>query len=296
MGLDGGGSKTTALIGDASGRVLGRAEASTSNHHVVGWDAAFAQVAAAIERAKAAAGFADRALQVVCLGVAGADTPEDHDKFVNWMHRKRLAKTVRVVNDGALLLAAAGQSPGVAVVSGTGSIAWGQDANGRQARAGGWGHLIGDEGSGYDLSVQALRLTVRAADGRQAWGPLPKAVLRALKVKQARDLLPFVYGPTTAKSDLAKLAPVVFRLAAREEPQACALVQNAARALGELVRAVSLNLKLKRPAVAFGGSLLARQALLRDALVQQLPFTPRSVSVVKEPAQGALLLARQASG
>lgn len=292
VGVDGGGSKTVALVADAGGRVLGRGESGTSNHHVVGWRAAFAAVANAVEQAWQSAGGGASGAEVMALGMAGADTPEDHDKVLAWLRRQRRARQVYVVNDGALLLAATGRRAGVAVVSGTGSIAWGQDAEGRRARAGGWGHLIGDEGSGYHLSTEALRLTVKAADGRLPWGPLPRAVMRALQVDDAHGLLQFVYGPGTLKTDLARLAPVVFRLARRGDPQSRALVSLAGTCLAELVGAVAGHLRLHRPVVAFGGSLLARQPSLRSAVLAGLSFHPEAVTVVREPARGALLLAR----
>lgn len=292
IGVDGGGSKTTALVASADGRVIGRGESGTSNHHVVGWRAAFAAIAAAVAEARQTAGLASLA-HVLCVGLAGADTPLDQAKCTAWLRRQKLARQVRVVNDGALLLAATGAAPGVAVVSGTGSIAWGHDGTGRQARAGGWGHLMGDEGSGYHISVAALKLTSRAVDGRSVWGPLPRAVMRALKVKDAHGLLAFVYGESTSKTDVARLAPVVFRLAAAGDLAAIQLVEEASAALAEITEAVVRGLALEKPAVVFGGSLLARQRRLREAVVAKLSFVPRRVAVVREPARGALWLAQQ---
>ena len=293
VGVDGGGSKTVAVVADAQGRIRGRGEGGTSNHHVAGWRGAFAAVADAVAHARRAAGCDESPALAVCMGMAGADTEEDQDRTLQWLKRQGIGRASLVVNDGALLLAATGQRQGVAVVSGTGSIAWGQDAQGNRARSGGWGHLIGDEGSGYALSVQALRHTVTAADGRAPSSALARAVLRFYGVKNAQGLLPFVYGRNIAKSDVAKLAPLVFRLAARGDSAARILVDDAAASLAALVLSVTRQLGLKRPALAFGGSMLVRQKGLRDSLLAKLTISTSGVTVVKNPALGAVHLACQ---
>jgi len=295
IGVDGGGSKTVALVADDKGRVKGRGEAGTSNHHIAGWRGGFLAVLQAVQMARTAAGCLDRPALAVCMGMAGADTVEDHARTASWLKRQALGRSSLVVNDGALLLAATKQSEGVAVVCGTGSIAWGQDGKGRRARAGGWGHLIGDEGSGYALSIQALRHTVSAADGRSSWDALSKAVLRFYGLKTAQGLLPFVYGPQIAKADIARLAPLVFKLAARGDAVANALVDDAAASLATLVSCVARELGLRKPAMAFGGSLLVKQKVLRDRLLARLPQHGGHVTLVTEPAVGALHLAVQAA-
>lgn len=293
VGVDGGGSKTVAVVADAQGRIRGRGEGGTSNHHIAGWRGAFAAVADAVGHARRTAGCDESPALAVCMGMAGADTEEDQHRTLQWLKRQGIGRASLVVNDGALLLAATRQQEGVAVVSGTGSIAWGQDAQGKRARSGGWGHLIGDEGSGYALSIQAMRHTVTAADGRAPWGSLARAVLRFYGVKNAQGLLPYVYGRNIAKSDVAKLAPVVFRLAARGDGAARILVDDAAASLASLVASVTRQLGLKRPALAFGGSLLVRQKVLRDSLLEKLTIDTSGVTVVKNPAVGAVYLASQ---
>ncbi|MDX2022747.1 MAG: BadF/BadG/BcrA/BcrD ATPase family protein [Deltaproteobacteria bacterium] len=293
IGVDGGGSKTVAVVADDQGRIKGRGEAGTSNHHVVGWRAAFAAIAQAIGSANAEAGATKQRALSACVGIAGADSVKDQGHALAWLKRQGLADHNLVVNDGALLLGATGQQEGVAVVSGTGSIAWGRNTLGRHARSGGWGHLIGDEGSGYQLSIEAMRHTVTAADGREPWGPLPQAVLRFYGCKDPAGLLPLIYGPQVTKAELARLAPVVFRLAGRGDPLARRLVDDAAAALAALVKAVSRELGLRRPPLAFGGSLLVRQKALRDALLGHLRGSIGKVVVVRDPARGAVQLARE---
>ena len=293
VGVDGGGSKTVAVVADLHGRIKGRGEAGTSNHHVVGWRSAFAAITQSIAAATAAAGGGQRRALSACVGIAGADSEGDQARALAWLRRQGLAEHNLVVNDGALLLGATGQQEGVAVVSGTGSIAWGRNALGRHARSGGWGHLIGDEGSGYQLSIEAMRHTVTAADGREPWGPLAKAVLRFYACKEAAALLPLIYGPQVTKADLAKLAPLVFRLASEGDPLARRLIDDAAQSLATLVQAVSRELGLSRPALALGGSLLVRQKTLRDLLLRKLRGSFGKIVVVREPARGAVQLARE---
>ncbi|MEO7003328.1 MAG: BadF/BadG/BcrA/BcrD ATPase family protein [Ktedonobacterales bacterium] len=167
LGLDGGGTKTLAVVVDATGAERGRAVAGSANHQAVGVARAVAHIRMAVAGALAQAGVVapDQAPCVAgWLGIAGLDGPADHDLLLP--HLRALADSVHLTNDAELPLAALPDGAGVALVAGTGSIALGRNAQGRFARAGGWGHLLGDEGSGYDIGRQALQAVVRAADGR----------------------------------------------------------------------------------------------------------------------------------
>ena len=149
-------------------------------------------------------------ISAVCLGIAGVDRPHDEGVIRGILRRLGHRETARVVNDAAIaLVAGAPGRVGVVVLAGTGSISYGADRNGRTARAGGYGFLLADEGSGYWLGHQSLRATVRAADGRGPDTRLQELVFEALGVASVSELIPRVYEKGLPKHRIAALASLV---------------------------------------------------------------------------------------
>src|SRR4051812_13168126 len=168
LGVDGGGTSTIALLARPEGDPVGRGVAGPSNAKAVGVAAARQALEAAIAAAFADAGLEARTVCVACLGLAGFDRPEDRQLLGEWAEAGRWAERLILVNDGDLVVAAGtADGWGVGVIAGTGSIAVARAPDGRKSRAGGWGHLIGDEGSAYGLALAALRRLARRADGRE---------------------------------------------------------------------------------------------------------------------------------
>jgi len=152
-GVDGGGSKTLALIAAADGRVLGRGLACGSNYLSVGIESACAALDDALARALAQAGDEPAALRAICLGMAGADRPEARKIFGDWVEHKLPKAKYQLVTDAELVLAAGTPSGwGLALLSGTGSIAWARTPSGQSGRLGGWGPLLGDEAAAMPLA------------------------------------------------------------------------------------------------------------------------------------------------
>src|SRR5579883_899723 len=181
LGIDGGGTRTIVLLATrraSDWKVLGRGEAGPSNRQAVGTPAALAALDEATDRAFAASGRPRSAVHAACLGLAGAGRPVDQEIVREWATRANLAAEVQVIEDAALLLAAGTPAGwGVAVVAGTGSMAYARDAAGRTARSGGWGPLLGDEGSGYAIALAGLRAAAGSADGRAVAPPLTDRLL-----------------------------------------------------------------------------------------------------------------------
>ena len=156
IGVDGGGSRTRARLANARGDTLGNGEAGPANPHAKGFQAAEREIRIAVESAFSDARVERQTVGAVCLGISGVDRPEERTRFIAWA-RETIAPHVLVVNDGEIVLAAGSpENWGVALIAGTGSIAWGKTRDGRIARAGGWGYMIGDEGSGFDLAREAI--------------------------------------------------------------------------------------------------------------------------------------------
>nr|BBH95657.1 N-acetylglucosamine kinase [Thermogemmatispora argillosa] len=287
LGVDGGGSKTLAIVVDRHGRERGRALAGSANYVSVGQEEAIRQVRLAAERALQAAGAVNRP-RAAWIGLAGLDRPADHAVLSPPL--ATLAEQVYVTNDAELPLAALEQAIGVVLIAGTGSIALGRDACGRVRRAGGWGYLLGDEGSGYDIGRQALQAAARAADGRGPHTSLLPRILAHWGLERAEDLIGVVYHSQETAA-IAQLATCVFAAAREGDPVARRIVGNAAAELALAALVVSHQLEFPENVVplALAGSLLVREAPFRAQILRRLRARRRlgQVVIVEEPALSA---------
>jgi N-acetylglucosamine kinase-like BadF-type ATPase len=276
--------------------------------HAVGRDAALAALNAAVDRAFLAAGLSRQPVSATCLGLAGAARPEEQATIRAWANEVRLAEKTEVTSDVSLLLeAGTPEGWGLALVAGTGSCAWGRTSQGQIARAGGWGYLLGDEGSGYALALAGLQAVARAADGRGPATVLTSFFLEELGVREPPQLVTEVYQGNWDRARLASLAPLVMTAAFEhdygansDQPDAVAvrIVEQAARSLAEAAAAVArqLNWQGKLIPVALAGGLLTDRGYTWDGkyrelvleYMRQLGIIAHPVGVVPEPAIGAL--------
>lgn len=294
VGVDSGGTQTRAVIVDAHGRALGRGAAGGANPQSVGFEPAAAQVWAAAAQAAANAGLILPLTGAWC-GLAGVDRPGDYAALAPRLGA--LAGAVRLTNDAELGLAALPDGCGVCVIAGTGSIALGCDRRGTAARAGGWGHLLGDEGSGYDLSRQALRAVACAADGRGPATALTAAVLRAWRLDTPAALVDRLY-PTAEPASVATLAAVVCATAAAGDAVARRIVAAGATALAGAVLAVAARLAWPGPVpLALAGGVLCGQPAYRAAVVRRVRrhCAVAPVVTVPDPALAAARAAARAT-
>jgi N-acetylglucosamine kinase-like BadF-type ATPase len=304
-GVDGGGTKTVAVVVDDLGKLIGRGEAGPGNVHVAGWRLATEAVARAIADAlRQARGARSRKttvpLQGMCVGMAGLDGTRNVRRFESFLRRLNLASRVRVVTDAEILLAA-GLADGkhqpktatLALVSGTGSICWGQSATGETARAGGWGHVVGDEGSGFALGKSALRVFFETEDGRRNATRLQRAILQQMGFPDAVSLMVHMTSPDRRKDEFATLAPVVFSLAKRGDSDCRRLIGEAARELAALVDGVVRRLAAKRYTLVLGGGVLANEPGFRKQVAAACGQRPGRIVVARLPALGAARLAIQ---
>jgi N-acetylmuramic acid 6-phosphate etherase len=296
LGIDGGASKTLALLADDRQHVLGRGTGGSSNYQTVGADAALSALDEAIGAACASAGLPSSALAAVCIGMAGVDRPEDRALLLGWAARRLPGMPLTIVNDAQLVLAAGTPDGwGAALICGTGSIVYGEDAGGRRARAGGWGYLLGDEGSGYAVGQAGLRAVMRAFYGRGLRTALTQAILAHWDLSTPSDLVRRVYGEALLPADMAALALLVEAAGASGDEVARGILQEAGRELALAVQAVVRALELPQPVpCGLAGSLIVKSKVMRamflsaarEAGLQLDPVTP-----VSEPALGALRLA-----
>lgn len=301
LGVDGGGTKTVAWLAEANSLEVsprGLGEAGPGNPQSVGWTAALANIDRAIGLAFQAAGIPRQRVAAICLALAGAGRPADQERVKNWARPRGLADRVLVVPDALPLLAAGTRTgSGIALVAGTGSVAYGSDGRGQLVRAGGWGYLFDDAGSAYDLVRQALQAVARAVDGRGPATRLVTDVLQALQLSTPEELVPFIYARADDRQWLASLAPVVLAAGKSGDAVACQLIDQAVEQLIELVTVVRSRFSEPVHDLALGGGLLVHNEHLRARLLERLrTIWPElhHVGLVPQPVAGAVVLARGA--
>ena len=272
IGVDGGGSKTRVIVADGTGAQLadvtgpGSAMAPGRADHSAGVIGELVRQALAQVRVEATK---PRAL---VAGVAGVGRANENRALTVALEDLELADEISVEGDGEIALTDAfGFGPGIILISGTGSIAYGRGPSRVLARCGGWGPAFGDEGSGAWIGRKSLAIVASAADGREPATALTGAVLTAAQVNEPTELIP--WGIAASPKELAALAPVVFNAASAGDARANALVGLAVEELVLHIRALALKLFMDERAavpVAFSGGLLQKGSLLRKRLEQRL--------------------------
>ena len=296
LGVDGGQTATLALIAGETGRVLGSGVAGPCNHvqGAGGREKFIAAIRGSVEAACAQAGVAP-AFAAACLGFSGG--PADKEALV----REILpVETLLVTDDAAIALTGAvGRQPGIATIAGTGSIAYGRNAAGKRARAGGWGYLFGDEGSAFDLVRQALRAALRFEEG---WGPrtaLHPMLLEQTGARSANDLMHRFYTTDFPRSRIAALAPCINEAAAKGDLSAIELLHAAAGQLAMITAAVRAQLFAAGEPVRvawMGGVFRGVRVRERFRTLVELEEGCTAGPAAHSPAAGALMEAFQLAG
>ena len=283
-GIDGGGTKTAIVVVDGSGQEVARATGSTSNAAVVGHERAATVLQELMEEAARQAGVS-LPFAAAWFGLSGSDRPEDHAYLLPRL--ENVAREGTMTNDAELALAGLPDRVGIAIVAGTGSISLGRNAAGKKARAGGWGHIFSDEGSGYDLTRQMLRAFAAEIDGRGPHTSLTDRLLQHWQVEDPFSIINRVYDPATTKGDLASLSQVVVEEAARGDLIAIGILDSAAADLASFGGAVARRLALgPELAVALVGGLLVHVDTYRERVIAclQRDFAISHITLVDDPA------------
>jgi N-acetylglucosamine kinase-like BadF-type ATPase len=297
LGVDGGQSSTTALIGDETGQIAGTGRGGPCNH--VSSAEARARftnaIGGAVGAAIQAAGSAAETFEAACLGLSGG--PADKDALIrDLVHAQKYSITSDAVI--ALMGATAGE-PGVIAIAGTGSIAFGRNAEGRTARAGGWGYAFGDEGGAFDLVRQAVRAGLRQEEGWGAATALRPALLQATGAASMNDLLHRFYTPEYPRARIALFAKLVDEAARNGDAIARDILHSGAQALATFVAAVRRQLfhRSEHTRVSYIGGVF-ESAMLRErfAMLVELESSCRLEPPTYGPAAGALIEAYRVAG
>ncbi len=305
IGIDGGATKTRAVVVDPRRGRLGAGQAGPSNYQVVGPETAVENLVEALAQALEAARVCSSQVEAWGAGLAGLDAETDVPVIRAMMaqvsRRSRLTGSWLAVNDGVAAWAGALEGrPGGVVLSGSGAIALAVNAQGHSARADGWGHWLGDEGSGFDIGRQGLRAALRALDGR---GPETALTARMAAVfghptegGGAQWLAHLNRDPVQAHRDITRFAQEVIRVAHGGDPVAGQILEGAGQALARSVVAALRRVQwTRRPRVASLGSILGHAPQVCSALERALRAALPGACLVQpamSPAEGAALLAR----
>ncbi len=268
IGIDGGGSRTRAMLADEHGRTIGQSEGPASRVTPGGAEHSADVMEALIRDVLAAAALGSIRPKAICVGVAGVGRGNERQALWQALTGRNLADEIIVHTDAAIALEDAfGEGSGVLLIAGTGSVAHGRGPTGTFARCGGWGPVIGDEGSGAWIGRRALSIVTAASDGREPETALTGAVLTATEAGDVAELIP--WAASAGAAQLATLAPVVMSTAVAGDRRANALVTLAAEELMLHVRALARELFVDERAsfaLALAGGLLGRGSLLRKRL------------------------------
>lgn len=300
LGIDAGGTKTVCLLADEHGTVLAESRRGGANLQAVGE----LQVEKVLHEVMDEA-IGDRAVvpSVICLGIAGVDRQDDSAVVKGIMKRIGYKARVIVVNDALVALeAGAPGQPGVVVISGTGSISYGRNAAGEAARSGGWGYVLGDEGSGYWIGRAALRAVLRESDHRGPKTALSNLLLEHFGIAQAQGLIHEVYHTNLKPAAIGSLAKCVQDAFSQGDPVAIGILRGAADELEASALSVARRLDLVGTPFTFilAGGIFRAVPWLEEEMTRRLPVgAPQSrVQLLdREPATGAVALAlKEASG
>jgi glucosamine kinase len=296
LAIDAGGTKTDLLWAQADGQVLAHIQGQGLNiatQPPTTWQLILEELfqSARVDR---------MSISITCAGVAGYTLPDRRERFDHLLQEMLPRARVVVLPDYAIALeGATGGSLGVLVIAGTGSIACGRDREGRLMRAGGWGYLLGDEGSGFWIGREALRAALAAKEG---WGEptlLTEMLAQALGTADAGEWLSALYRSQNPQSLLAQLAPLVAEAAERGDIPATRILTDAAHHMAGLVIHVATHLHLPEdfPICTVGGVWKSGGMFLhrfREQLVTYLPAWRGEIKPpLYSPVEGALLLAQR---
>ena len=301
VGVDGGGSNTRALVADENGRTLGSATGPGCAVRPGETEASADVIAATVRDALASANLDDRMPQVLCVGVAGVGREVERERLHVALSERGIAEQVLVSPDAIVALEDAfGDGPGVLLVAGTGSIAYARGPAGTIARCGGWGHVIGDEGSGAWIGRRALSIVAAASDGREPETTLVGAVMTVAEVRSMEELIPWATAASPA--EIASLAPAVMQAADTGDLRANALLAMAVEELMLHVRTLARQLFVDERAhipVAFSGGLLKRGSPLRRRLEHRIRTAVPGAALRADPVvaeRGAVRAALRSLG
>ncbi|WP_297520879.1 N-acetylglucosamine kinase [uncultured Clostridium sp.] len=287
IGVDGGGTKTETVAYDLEGNKLTSILTGFGNL-VNGKDEALRNILDGIKQIFEKHGKDN--VKGIYLGLAGSEVGFNADIVYESVKKEFSVESI-VMNDSELALKALLRGEdGILAIAGTGSIAFGLN-NGVQWKSGGWGHLLGDEGSAYKIAIEGLKHMIYENDNNMELGALSRELLTALEVEKVDDIIGFVYSST--KDEIAKLAQIVSKLAEKGDEKSLSIMVSEGELLGETTRQVFSKLGFESCSVGLVGGVVRKSKIFRDAYESYLREKVNIVSFIDDdvsPAKGAFYI------
>lgn len=303
IGIDGGGTKTEAVAVElGGGEPVAEAAGSPSNSFAVGFEKAVLAITDILDRLWGGGKLAPANCAGIGIGLAGVDRDEDRrkwrDALLRYVRSRGMPEHAPLIigNDAEIaLFGTIGRLAGLVAISGTGSIVYGITSDGRKLRAGGWGHLLGDGGSGYAIGLRTLQTVMDSYDGVRPPTRMTDMVLNRLGLSSPPELKDYVYGQERKKKDIADFARICIEAGEAGDEAALSVL----RAEAETLAAQTAALVRRHPPFAaeelvLAGSIFARSAAFREAyeaLLRESCPQLRPVPMQRSAAHGAALLA-----
>lgn len=305
IGVDGGGTKTEAVLLDERGHIVDRFVAGATNPHAVTFETAQARLAETTDRLLANLGERSSDCRAICLGLAGVSRQDESARIRDYMiaHLRPGHPGVRVYvrNDAEIaIMAALDQPHGIIAIAGTGSIVYGVTPDGGSYRVGGWGHLLGDEGSGYAIGLKSLQAAMQSFDGILPETALTSLIMHKCNLASMDELKAYIYAPSIHKQHIAEFASLCIQAGDAGDAVATGILERAAEELATAALAIRRkHVSFANAPLAVSGSMFAHGAIFRRAFEQRHKLDAPAAPIVlsaRPPAVGAALLAMRLAG
>ncbi|WP_179233006.1 N-acetylglucosamine kinase [Paenibacillus rigui] len=301
LGFDGGGTKTELIVTDLNGTELLTDRGGASNPKSLPFDSAMRHLTDMLDALHGKAAYLPQQCRGICIGMAGIYMEEEkrrvHEHLARYYTSQGWpAPLISIMNDAEIaLMAGVGDTQGMIAIAGTGSIVYGLTPSGNKYRTGGWGHLLGDHGSGYDIGLQTLQAIMLSYDGVLEPTLLTELVLAAYGFESPADLRSYIYEPHIDKQHVAKFAELCIQAAEAGDSAARDIIGRAASGLADLTEAMlRKDEAFRRLPIAVTGSIFRHSPLFGERYREQLKARGIELEVVsseRKPAYGAALLA-----
>jgi N-acetylglucosamine kinase len=293
LGLDGGGTRTRCVIVSSSGHILARGSGGPSNPLTAEMDNAVNSIETAIKDASRQCGI--NGFRSSVMGIAGTERTSTIDDFTSRLQSRDLGELCIISDAKIALSGATGYRSGVVVISGTGSIAYGENDKGETARAGGWGWRLGDEGSGFQIGNKALIASLRDYDGRGPQTLLTGKILEIFELKSQDELVDLIYKQNLGNEEIASLSSVVGNIAMQGDEVALKILEDAGIELSVAATAVINRLRLSGNfPIALVGGVFRIGSTIKAPLERSLRKTAPDCEILEPrfpPEVGAALIA-----
>jgi len=293
-GLDGGGTKTAVTVADERGQVVHTFTSGAINYNGQDEMSVRSSLQNIFDTIARVCGGLGHCAQI-CIGAAGVSNPTVVTRLESNVRECGYQGALFITGDQETALTGAHDSEyGIILIAGTGSICYGKNETGLSHRAGGYGYLIDDEGSGYSIGRDLLSALVRSHDGRLPETAITGMIYEQLQMESVQQIIRFVYDKHTNKKDIAALAPILSDACALGDQVALSIANKSATSLFELVGPVAERLSLQKGSLAMAGSVLLKNDNVQQTFVDLLKHRypdMQCFAARKDASSGAVLMA-----